>query len=60
MAELTERYGAKNLNVTLTAGSGGVFDVEVDGIQVFNKKQLGRFPNYAEIPMAIDRMAINR
>jgi len=60
VAELNERYGQKNVNVSLTAGSGGVFDVLVDGIQVFSKKQLGRFPNYGEIPMAIDRMAVNR
>lgn len=33
----------------LTAGSGGVFEVTVDGKKVFSKKALGRFPDEGEI-----------
>lgn len=34
-------------------GSGGVFDVHVDGNQIWSKHDLGRFPEHAEI---IDKM----
>jgi selenoprotein W-related protein len=30
-------------------GSGGVFDVEVDGALVYSKKQTGRFPDPGEV-----------
>jgi len=33
----------------LTAGSGGVFEITVDGTKVFSKKALGRFPEAGEI-----------
>jgi selenoprotein W-related protein len=33
----------------LTAGSGGVFEITVDGKKVFSKKALGRFPEDGEI-----------
>jgi selT/selW/selH-like putative selenoprotein len=33
----------------LIAGSGGVFEVIVDGKKVFSKKALGRFPAPGEI-----------
>jgi len=45
-AVLTERLGAE---VTLVKGSGGVFDVEVDGKRVFSKHHEGRFPEPEEI-----------
>lgn len=34
-------------------GSGGVFEVEVEGQLVYSKKQTGRFPQYQEVPTAI-------
>jgi len=34
---------------TLVKGSGGEFEVSVDGKLVFSKKQLGRFPDAAEV-----------
>ena len=43
---LTERLGAE---VTLVKGSGGVFDVEVDGKRVFSKHHEGRFPEPEEV-----------
>jgi len=38
---------------TLTAGSGGVFIVTVDGEIVYNKKETGRFPNDGEVTQLI-------
>jgi len=35
--------------VELVKGLGGVFEITVDGKLVFSKKQLGRFPEDAEI-----------
>jgi selenoprotein W-related protein len=35
--------------VELVKGVGGVFEITVDGRLVFSKKQLGRFPEDAEI-----------
>lgn len=35
--------------MTLVKGSGGVFDVEVEGKRVFSKHQEGRFPDPEEV-----------
>lgn len=35
--------------VELVKGVGGVFEISIDGKLVFSKKQLGRFPEDAEI-----------
>lgn len=45
-AELKKNFG---VDTTLTPGSGGVFDVIVDGKTVFSKKSVGRFPNEGEV-----------
>jgi selenoprotein W-related protein len=34
---------------TLTPGGGGVFEVIVDGKNIFSKKSVGRFPETGEI-----------
>ena len=60
VAELKAKYGDGQLKTSLTPGSGGVFTVVVDGAEVFNKKQVGRFPNQGEVPMAIDRMLLKK
>ena len=60
MAELKAKYGNDQVSTTLTPGSGGVFIVVVDDHEVFNKKKVGRFPSYGEVPMAIDRMLLER
>jgi len=33
----------------LVVGSGGIFDVEVDGTVVFAKEEAGRFPEEGEV-----------
>ncbi len=39
----------RGLDATLTPGSGGVFEVTVNGQLVFSKKQEGRFPDTEEV-----------
>jgi selenoprotein W-related protein len=45
-AELKKHLGVA---ATLTAGSGGVFEVTVDGALIFSKKSVGRFPEEGEV-----------
>jgi selenoprotein W-related protein len=45
--ELKKSLGTES---KLIAGSGGVFEVTVDGSLVFSKKEAGRFPEPGEIP----------
>ena len=40
---------AKGIDTTLIKGSGGQFEVVLDGQLIFSKKQLGRFPETEEI-----------
>ena len=37
------------MDATLIRGSGGVFDVVLDGRLLFSKKEAGRFPETVEI-----------
>ena len=46
-AELTEAYSG--CDVHLIEGSGGVFEVIVDGDLVFSKKSLGRHAEEGEV-----------
>jgi len=50
--ELEQRLGVQS---TLTPGSGGVFDVTVDGTVVFSKKKVGRFPEPGEVLDILNR-----
>jgi selenoprotein W-related protein len=40
--------------VELIGGSGGVFEVDVDGRNIFSKKTLNRFPEVGEIVKLIN------
>lgn len=40
-------------SLSLIPGSGGQFEVEVNGETVFSKKQLGRYPELKELREAI-------
>ena len=44
--ELKKAHGVDS---KLIAGSGGVFEVTVDGKLIFSKKEVGRFPEPGEI-----------
>jgi len=41
------------VNAELVQGRGGVFEVTVDGVKVFSKKELGRFPEDGEVLASI-------
>ncbi len=42
-----------NADVELVAGSGGVYEIEVDGREIFSKRKAGRFPEEGEIEKLI-------
>ena len=44
-----EIKNAKGIETQLIKGSGGQFEVVLDGDLIFSKKQLGRFPEVDEI-----------
>ncbi|MBD3240741.1 MAG: SelT/SelW/SelH family protein [Chitinivibrionales bacterium] len=45
-AELKKAYG---VDAELVGGSGGIFDVIVDGDRVYSKHETGRFPDQGEV-----------
>jgi selenoprotein W-related protein len=44
-----ELRNAVGVEATLVPGSGGAFEVTVDGNLIFSKLQIGRFPDPGEI-----------
>jgi selT/selW/selH-like putative selenoprotein len=52
-ASLKQRFG---IDAELVRGSGGVFDVELDGKLVFSKHALDRFPDPGEVEAAIAKL----
>lgn len=60
MAELTEKFADQKPQFQLEVGAGGVFDVDLNGQRIFTKKEVGRFPTYGEIPMAIQMKMLNQ
>ena len=44
-----ELRNAVGVEATLVPGSGGAFEVTVDGNLIFSKLQLGRFPDSGEV-----------
>lgn len=44
MARLLEQWEDRIASVTVVPGTGGVFDVHVDGELVFTKSMIGRYP----------------
>ena len=47
--------------VALTPGTGGVFEVSVDGDVIFSRKEAGRFPESKELKQLVrDRIAPDR
>jgi len=39
----------RGIDATLIPGRGGEFEISVDGVAVFSKKQEGRFPSMEEV-----------
>jgi selT/selW/selH-like putative selenoprotein len=52
-AELKRKYGVQP---ELVAGSGGIFEVYVNGTLVFSKIEVGRFPEHREIFDKVDAL----
>jgi selT/selW/selH-like putative selenoprotein len=52
-AELQRKYGVEP---QLVAGSGGIFEVYVDGTQIWSKIDSGRFPEHQEIFDQVDAL----
>lgn len=48
-------YADFTRELALIPGSGGQFEVEVNGELVFSKKQQGRYPEIKELKEAINR-----
>ena len=53
-SHLVERYQLKLKSLTLVPSYGGVFNVSINGEQVYSNRQTGRFPTDQEIDAAID------
>ncbi len=51
--ELNKKFGAE---IELVAGSGGVFEVSLDGKKIFSKRKLNRFPEEREVAGLISRI----
>ena len=47
------KEGLEEVSVEIVEGSGGVFEVTVDGSLVYSKKETGRFPEPDEIVNSI-------
>ena len=43
------KEGIEGVSVETVEGSGGVFEVSVDGSLVYSKKETGRFPDKGEV-----------
>lgn len=53
-SHLMERYQLKLKSLTLIPSTGGVFNVSVNGEQVYTNQKTGRFPTDQDIDAAID------
>lgn len=57
MAPILQGWGAVVESVEVVAGTGGVFDVHVDGELVFWKKMIGRYPEPDDVlPLIRERI----
>lgn len=59
--ELLTTFEAELREVALVPGTGGVFDVRLDGATLFSRKEHGRFPEMKELKQLVrDRVAPER
>jgi selenoprotein W-related protein len=59
--ELLTTFEAELGEVALVPGSGGVYDVRVNGELLFSRKKEGRFPDLKELKQLVrDRIAPER
>lgn len=56
--ELLTTFEQELTRVSLKPGSGGIFEVRLDGALLFSRKQAGRFPEAKELKQLVrDRVA---
>jgi selenoprotein W-related protein len=48
-AQVLEEFERTVADVEIVPGTGGIFDVHVDGELVFTKKMLGRYPDPEDV-----------
>ncbi|SWT49212.1 SelT/SelW/SelH family protein [Klebsiella pneumoniae] len=53
--ELLHTFSTDIASVTLVPGTGGIFTIDVDGQQIWERKQDGGFPDAAELKRRIAR-----
>jgi selenoprotein W-related protein len=59
--ELLTTFEAELGGVALVPGTGGVFEVRVDGTTIWSRKERGRFPDGKELKQLVrDRVAPDR
>ena len=51
--ELLTTFEQDLTSVALKPGAGGVFEVSLNGIQLFSRKEVGRFPEAKEVKQLI-------
>lgn len=56
MEELLDAYGLTITSLTLEPRSGGMFEVTYNGLLIFSKRLLGRFPEKGEIIQTIEQV----
>ena len=52
-ARLLDEFKPDIQSLTLVPGTGGVFEVSVDGKNIYSKKQTGKFPEPDDIVKAV-------
>jgi selenoprotein W-related protein len=58
VARILERWEEELEAVEVVTGSGGIFDVHLDGELVFEKSMLGRYPEPDDVlPLLRERMS---
>ena len=56
--ELLTTFESELKEIALIPGTGGIFDVRLDGVCIFSRKEQGRFPESKELKQLIrDRVA---
>jgi selenoprotein W-related protein len=59
--ELLSTFEQETGGVTLVPGSGGVFEIRVDGTPIWSRQEEGRFPEIKELKRLVrDRIAPGR
>lgn len=59
--ELLSSFDGDIAELTLQPGTGGVFDITIDGATLWSRKNEGRFPDIAELKQRVrDRVAPDR